>query len=70
MTSIWLESYTKEMREEQDSRVFVKVARPTGPGGENERWAACEVSPTLNVFDNAGDVRAVILIVGKGKGCR
>ena len=37
-------------------KVFVKVARPTGPGGENERWAGCEVSPTLNVFDNASDV--------------
>jgi hypothetical protein len=45
--------------------VFVKVARPTGPGGANERWAACEVCPTLNVFDNAGDVRAVVLIVGR-----
>lgn len=43
--------------------VFVKVARPTGPGGENERWASCETSPTLNVFDNMGDVRAVVLVI-------
>lgn len=49
-------------KEKRGGRVFVKVARPTGPGGENERWANCEVSPTLNVFDNAGDVRAVVLI--------
>ena len=46
-------------------KVFVKVARPTGPGGENERWAGCEVSPTLNVFDNASDVRAVVLLIIK-----
>lgn len=45
-----------------EKRVFVKVARPTGPGGENEKWAAQEVCPTLNVFDNMGDVRAVVLI--------
>ena len=47
--------------------VFVKVARPTGPGGENERWAGCEVSPTLNVFDNASDVRAVVLIIKRSR---
>ena len=46
----------------KSDNVFVKVARPTGPGGENERWAKCDVCPTLNVFDNAGDVRAVVLI--------
>lgn len=42
--------------------MFIKVARPMGPGGENEKWAAQEVCPTLNVFDNMGDVRAVVLI--------
>lgn len=46
----------------REERVFVKVARATGPDGENEKWAAREVSPTLNVFDNMGDVRAVVLI--------
>ena len=50
-------------QQEESTRVFVKVARATAPGGENERWAACEVCPTLNVFDNMGDVRAVVLIV-------
>lgn len=53
--------------EEGESRVFVKVARPTGPCGENEKWAAQEVCPTLNVFDNMGDVRAVVLIKEYGK---
>ena len=45
--------------------VFVKVARPTAPDGKDERWAGREVSPTLNVFDNMGDVRAVVLILRK-----
>ena len=51
----------KEVQKEGDW-VFVKVSRPTGPDGENERWAAREVSPTLNIFDNMGDVRAIVLI--------
>lgn len=45
--------------------VFVKVARPVGKGGLNERWAACQVAPTLNVFDNMGDVRADVLAIRK-----
>ena len=48
---------------EESDKVFVKVARACGPDGLNERWAGCEVAPTLNVFDNQGDVRAVVLIV-------
>jgi hypothetical protein len=44
-------------------KTYVKVARPSGPDGEGERWAYCEVSPTLNVFDNLGDVRAVVLAI-------
>jgi len=56
----------KKAKDERE-KAFVKVARPTGPGGENERWAACEVSPTLNVFDNASDVRAVVLIIKRSK---
>ena len=42
--------------------MFVKVARACSVDGLNERWAACEVGLTLNVFDNIGDVRAVVLI--------
>jgi hypothetical protein len=47
---------------EESNKVFVKVSRACGPNGLNERWAGCETSPTLNVFDNMGDVRAVVLI--------
>ena len=53
----------REVNNEEDKKVFVKVARACGADGLNERWAGCEVSPTLNVFDNMGDVRAVVLIV-------
>lgn len=56
----------REVQKEESERVFVKVARACGPDGLNERWAGCETSPTLNVFDNMGDVRAVVLIV-KGR---
>jgi site-specific DNA-cytosine methylase len=28
-----------------------------------ETWIESEVSPTLNIFDNAGDVRATVLII-------
>ena len=51
------------IKNEERKMVFVKVARACGADGLNERWAGCEVSPTLNVFDNMGDVRAVVLIV-------
>ena len=53
----------REVNNEEGKKVFVKVARACGADGLNERWAGCEVSPTLNVFDNMGDVRAVVLIV-------
>ena len=56
-----------EKAKDEREKAFVKVARPTGPGGENERWARCEVSPTLNVFDNASDVRAVVLIIKRSR---
>lgn len=56
-----------EKAKDEREKAFVKVARPTGPGGENERWAGCEVSPTLNVFDNASDVRAVVLIIKRSR---
>lgn len=52
---------------EKGDKVFVKVARACGPDGLNERWAGCETSPTLNVFDNMGDIRAVVLIVERRK---
>ena len=52
----------KVVKKEEFEKVFVKVARACGRDGLNERWAGCEVSPTLNVFDNMGDVRAVVLI--------
>lgn len=55
----------KEVNNEEGKKVFVKVARACGADGLNERWAGCELSPTLNVFDNMGDVRAVVLIVEK-----
>lgn len=42
--------------------VWVKVARACGKDGLNEQWAACQVAPTLNVFDTMGDVRAVVLV--------
>lgn len=57
----------KITQEEESEKVFVKVARACGADGLNERWASCEVSPTLNVFDNMGDVRAVVLIVRRKK---
>lgn len=41
---------------------FVKVARACGKDGLGERWGGCQVSPTLNVFDNSGDARAVVLV--------
>lgn len=53
----------RSIKVEESDKVFVKVARACGPDGLNERWAGCEVAPTLNVFDNQGDVRAVVLIV-------
>ena len=53
----------REVNNEEGKKVFVKVARACGADGLNERWAGREVSPTLNVFDNMGDVRAVVLIV-------
>ena len=53
---------TLERKVKAVKEVFVKVARPCGPNDLNERWAGCEVAPTLNVFDNMGDVRAVVLI--------
>lgn len=56
-----------QIKKEESNRVFVKVARACGSDGLNERWAGCEVSPTLNVFDNMGDVRAVVLIVRRKK---
>ena len=55
----------KENQRKKGQAVFVKVARACGPDGLNERWADCEVAPTLNVFDNMGDVRAVVLIAEK-----
>ena len=57
----------REVNNEEGKKVFVKVARACGADGLNERWAGCEVAPTLNVFDNQGDVRAVVLIVEKKK---
>lgn len=56
-----------QIKKEGSNRVFVKVARACGADGLNERWAGCEVSPTLNVFDNMGDVRAVVLIARRKK---
>lgn len=51
---------------------FVKVARAHAPGGEGERWACEQVSPTLNTFDN-GDSRSVVLITRRtpkeSRGC-
>lgn len=52
----------REGKVKAEKEVFVKVARACGPDGLNEKWAGCEVAPTLNVFDNMGDVRAVVLI--------
>ncbi len=53
-----------------DERVFVKVSRAREWGGLGERWDLCEVSPTLNVFDNNGDGRAIVLIVTGKPQCR
>ena len=58
----------RKVQKEESDRVFVKVARACGPDGLNERWAGCETSPTLNVFDNTGDTRSVVLIVESGRG--
>lgn len=53
----------RNVQEEVSDKVFVKVVRARGADGLNERWAGCEVAPTLNEFENLGDVRAVVLIV-------
>lgn len=53
----------RNVQEEVSDKVFVKVVRARGLDGLNERWAGCEVAPTLNEFENLGDVRAVVLIV-------
>lgn len=52
-----------KVQECESDKVFVKVVRARGSDGLNERWAGCEVAPTLNEFENLGDVRAVVLIV-------
>lgn len=57
----------RKVQKEESRCVFVKVARACGVDGLNERWAGCETCPTLNVFDNMGDVRAVVLIAEKKK---
>jgi hypothetical protein len=57
----------ENIKKEESNSVFVKVARACGADGLNERWDGCEVSPTLNVFDNMGDVRAVVLIARRKK---
>ena len=41
---------------------YVKVSRPIGRGGLGERWARCDVAPTLNLFD-CGDVRTTVAII-------
>ena len=46
-----------------DARVFVKVSRAREWGGLGERCDLCDVSPTLNVFDNNGDSRSVVLVL-------
>ena len=57
----------KPVQKEESDKVFVTIARTCGADGLNERWDGCEVSPTLNVFDNMGDVRAVVLIAERKK---
>lgn len=57
----------KKVQVEESNHVFVKVARACGPDGLNERWAGCQTCPTLNVFDNQGDVRAVVLVLDRMK---
>lgn len=47
----------------REKTVFVKVARAREPDGLGERWAQEETCPTLNVFDNTGDTRAIVLVV-------
>ena len=53
-------------RRNVNKRVFVKVARAREWGGLGERWDSSDVCPTLNVFDNNGDCRAVVLVL-KGR---
>lgn len=47
------------------NKTFVKVSRGSGKDGEGERWAEESVCPTLNVFDNGSDTRAVVFILTK-----
>lgn len=49
-------------KENEDGRVYVKVSRACGVGGLNERWARCEVCPTISFFDYSSDMRAIVLI--------
>lgn len=57
----------RKVQESESDHVFVKVARASAPGGFGERWCGCETCPTLNVFDNTGDTRAVVLIKEAGR---
>jgi DNA (cytosine-5)-methyltransferase 1 len=41
---------------------FIKNRRAQN-ADDFETWIESDVSPTLNVFDNAGDVRATVLII-------
>jgi site-specific DNA-cytosine methylase len=41
---------------------FVKNRRAQN-ADDFETWIESDVSPTLNIFDNAGDVRATVLII-------
>ena len=58
------------MKIRERDKTFVKVARACGKDGLNERWAECQLCPTLNVFDNSGDTRAVVLVEGKRRRAR
>lgn len=50
-----------------EKTTYVKVSRACGKDGLNERWAYEQVCPTLNVFDNTGDARSVVLILKRKK---
>jgi hypothetical protein len=42
--------------------IYVRVGRARDSNGSGEKWDSCELSPTINLFDQ-GDVRAVTLVV-------
>lgn len=61
---MWLHNFKTSARlDDIPHTTFVKVSRAKGNDGLGERWARECVSPMVNLFDNTGSTRAVVLVV-------